>query len=124
MTTFVLAMLTIIAIVLIGRYYGSATLASNLLLTLAFSVVVGLGIQFTMNKKHSKKEIKIERTINNPISMSTQSVAVLEPDTIACSGAVSQTQNWIVKSIFKGQQPNPLMAQEYKCGSFPFPDSS
>lgn len=57
MTTFIVSMLVIIGIVAIARYYGSSSMASNLLLTLAFSVVVGLGIQFATKGNHSKKKV-------------------------------------------------------------------
>ena len=45
MTTFIVSMLVIIGIVAIARYYGSSSMASNLLLTLAFSVVVAFKLQ-------------------------------------------------------------------------------
>jgi hypothetical protein len=125
MTTFIVSMLVIIGIVAIARYYGSSSMASNLLLTLAFSVVVGLGIQFATKGNHSKKEsTKIENSIalSNPVS--TQSVCtVLEPVKTSHSGAVSQVQDYetVVKEFprlnFKKLAYTERIAP-------PFPDSS
>lgn len=124
MTTFVIAMLVIACIVLVGRYYGSSSLASNLLLTLAFSVVVGLGIRFVTNKPVVKKETKIEKFVTtNPVS--TQSVAVLQADTTANSGAASKVQDWIVKNNSTGDQQQVITPfLSWNRGSPPFPDSS
>lgn len=125
MTTFIVSMLVIISIVAIARYYGSSSMASNLLLTLAFSVVVGLGIQFATKNNSSKKEdIKIENSIavNNPAS--TQSVCtVLEPVQMRHSGSVSQMQDY--KTVIKEfPRLNSKKLAYIDRIAPPFPDSS
>lgn len=65
MTTLFLAMLAIIIIIAIARYYGSPKLANNLLITLALSVVVGLGFKYLQHKSEVKKETKTEIVSNN-----------------------------------------------------------
>lgn len=65
MTTLFLAMLAIIIIIAIARYYGSPKLANNLLVTLALSVVVGLGFKYLQHKSEVKKETKTEIVSNN-----------------------------------------------------------
>lgn len=100
MTTFIVSMLVIISIIAIARYYGDSSMASNLLLTLAFSVVVGLGIQFLTKEKLSKKgkmlRLKNSSMIVNPAS--TQAVCIaLEPVQTCQSGFVSQMQDITTK---------------------------
>lgn len=65
MTTLFLAMLAIIIIIAIARYYGSPKLANNLLITLALSVVVGLGFKYLQHKSEVKKETKTEIVDSN-----------------------------------------------------------
>lgn len=76
--------LTIVIILLIARYYGSPKLASNLLLTLAISVMVGFGINYLT--KDSKKSTGIEYTMSSP----TQSLDQFATDPSSNIGAVSQ----------------------------------
>nr|DAH77717.1 MAG TPA: hypothetical protein [Caudoviricetes sp.] len=125
MTTFIVSMLVIVCIVAIARYYGSSSMASNLLLTLAFSVVVGLGIQFATKGNSSKKEnTKIENSIAVSNPASTQSVCtVLEPVQICHSGAVSQIQDY--KTVIKEfpQLSSKKLAYIDRIAP-PFPDSS
>lgn len=125
MTTFIVSMLVIVCIVAIARYYGSSSMASNLLLTLAFSVVVGLGIQFATKDKPGKKEnTKIENSIAVSNPASTQSVcAVLEPVQMRHSGAVSQVQDYktVVKEL--PRLSSKKLAYTDRIAP-PFPDSS
>lgn len=97
MTTLFVAMLVVACIVLVARYYKSVNLASNLLLTLAFSVAVGLGIQFlTKDYSKVKKEVTIEKLTNTIDSESMQSVAALEPVTFGRSGVAGKTWDQLV----------------------------
>lgn len=125
MTTFIVSMLVIAGIVLIARYYGSASMASDLLLTLAFSVVVGLGIQFaTKENKSNKKITKIENStiVTNPTS--TQAMCVtLEPTHIDQTGSVGQVQDYITKKNDTPQQINNMFAFINRIAP-PFSDSS
>lgn len=125
MTTFIVSMLVIVCIVAIARYYGSSSMASNLLLTLAFSVVVGLGIQFATKGNSSKKEnTKIENSIAVSNPASTQSICtMLEPVQIRHSGAVSQIQDY--KTVIKEfpQLSSKKLAYIDRIAP-PFPDSS
>lgn len=117
-------MLTIITIVMIARYYGSANLACNLLLTLAFSVAVGLGIQFATQKGKVNKETKVENVTTN--SMATAFVSALEPDTVSFPGMLSNPKNYVlVTDTTKGTR-NPIVnpATLYTRGAPPFPDTS
>lgn len=124
MATTFLAMLTIAIIFAVARYYGSSSLAINLLLTLAFSVVVGLGIQFATKKSEAKKITKVEQLATTN-SSSMLPVSALEPDTCQ-SGVTGKMNNYnVVKDTTKGVQQqvvNPLPS--FTRGAPPFPDSS
>lgn len=125
MTTFIVSMLVIISIIAIARYYGDSSMASNLLLTLAFSVVVGLGIQFLTKEKLSKKEnAKIENSsmIVNPAS--TQAVCIaLEPVQTCQSGFVSQMQDITTKEKKFPQTQNNKFVYDKRITTIPI-DSS
>lgn len=126
MTTFIVSMLVIISIIAIARYYGDSSMASNLLLTLAFSVVVGLGIQFlTIRKIKQKKEnAKIENSsmIVNPAS--TQAVCIaLEPVQTCQSGFVSQMQDITTKEKEFPQTQNNKFVYDKRITTIPI-DSS
>lgn len=125
MTTFIVSMLVIISIIAIARYYGDSSMASNLLLTLAFSVVVGLGIQFLTKEKLSKKEnAKIENSsmIVNPAS--TQAVCIaLEPVQTCQSGFVSQMQDITTKEKEFPQTQNNKFVYDKRITTIPI-DSS
>lgn len=125
MTTFIVSMLVIACIVLVARYYGSSSMASNLLLTLAFSVVVGLGIQFaTKGNKSNKKIIKIENSMVVANPASTQAMCVtLEPTHIDQTGSVGQVQDYVTKEKDTPQQINNTLAFINRIAP-PFPDSS
>lgn len=125
MTTFIVSMLVIACIVLVARYYGSSSMASNLLLTLAFSVVVGLGIQFATKGNNSNKKItKIEKSmvVANPASTQTMCVT-LEPTYIDQTGSVGQVQDYVTKEKETPQQTNNTLAFINRI-VLPFPDSS
>lgn len=125
MTTFIVSMLVIACIVLVARYYGSSSMASNLLLTLAFSVVVGLGIQFATKGNNSNKKItKIEKSmvVANPASTQTMCVT-LEPTHIDQTGSVGQVQDYVTKEKETPQQTNNTLAFINRIVP-PFPDSS
>lgn len=125
MTTFIVSMLVIISIIAIARYYGDSSMASNLLLTLAFSVVVGLGIQFLTKENLSKKEnTKIENSsmIVNPAS--TQAVCIaLEPVQTCQSGFVSQMQDITTKEKEFPQTQNNKFVYDKRITTIPI-DSS
>lgn len=127
MTTFIVSMLVIISIIAIARYYGDSSMASNLLLTLAFSVVVGLGIQFLTKEKISKKKknAKIEKNssmIVNPAS--TQAVCIaLEPVQTCQSGFVSQMQDITTKEKEFPQTQNNKFVYDKRITTIPI-DSS
>lgn len=125
MTTFIVSMLVIIGIVAIARYYGDSSMASNLLLTLAFSVVVGLGIQFLTKKENLKKEdakIKNSSMIVNPAS--TQAVCIaLEPVQTCQSGFVSQMQDITTKEKEFPQIQNNKFVYDKRITTIPI-DSS
>ena len=87
MTTLFLAMLAIIVIIACARYYGSPKVANNLLLTLAMSVVVGLGIKYVANINASnKKDTRIEKvTMNHQPMQSTANFATVANPTVTNS---------------------------------------
>lgn len=124
MTTFFLAMLAITIIVMVARYNGSANLASNLLLTLAFSVAVGLGIQFVTQKSDTNKNTKVENVTTN--SMATPFVSALEPDTVCPSGMLSKPTNYVIVTDTTKGTRNPIVNSTtlYTRGAPPFPDTS
>ena len=125
MTTFCVAMLVVACIVLIARYHKSVNLASNLLLTLAFSVAVGLGIQFsTKNYSKVKKEVTTEKFVNTTDSASMQSVAALEPAMFSQSGVAGKTQNWLVKTSLEKDKPTNKPLHSLKIGPPAILDSS
>ena len=124
MTTILLAMFAIITIVMIARYQKNANLANNLLLTLAFSVAVGLGIKAHTQKSEVKKDTKVENVTSN--SMATTFVSALEPDTVSPSGMLSKPKNYIVVTDTTKGLRNPIVNPTtlYTRGAPPFPDTS
>jgi hypothetical protein len=125
MTTFLVAMLAIICIFGISRYYGNANLASNLLLVLAFSFFVGLSFNYRRNKITKKEEVKIESvaTIN---SSSMQLCAALETDTCSLPRIAGQ-KNKLVVNPFNNKNlfvVHNVMHLPSPTESPPIPDSS
>ena len=109
---------------MIARYQKNANLASNLLLTLAFSVAVGLGIKTHTQKSEVKKDTKVENVTSN--SMATTFVSALEPDTVSPSGMLSKPKNYIVVTDTTKGLRNPIVNPTtlYARGAPPFPDTS
>ena len=106
MTVFILSLLAVISIVLIARYYGSSELATNLLLTFAFSVFVGLSIRYyTRDNISSVSKNVITENVMTVDSTSMQMVLpALEP--VNTQSSVGQTENHDVVTFV--QLPNKL----------------
>lgn len=98
MATISIYAILVVAIILIARYFGSPKLGSNLLLTLAFSVVVGLGTKFVKSFDFDKQSTKKESiTMMNQQSMQTSNVATFVTTTEDFqNGSAGQTNNWFI----------------------------
>lgn len=98
MATFSIYAILVVAIILIARYFGSPKLGSNLLLTLAFSVAVGLSTKFVKSFDFDKQNTKKESiTMMNQQPMQSSSVAtfVTTPEDFR-EGTVGQAKNWFI----------------------------
>lgn len=100
MTTIGIYVMLVLVIILAARYYGSPKLASNLLLTLAFSVVVGLGIKSFESVKTTKTETKKELVTKvNQQPMQSSNVATFVTTTAdILKGIASKAENWFTLS--------------------------
>ena len=106
-------------ILIIARYYGSSSLAGNLLMTLAFSIAVGLGIRTYINyttntyeyyNKINSKNVKLEKATVTNNSTSMPLVSILQIDTIGFKVSGKKKNNYVtVDDSLKGiQQLNPI----------------
>lgn len=98
MTTIGIYAILVIAIILIARYFGSPKLGSNLLLTLAFSVVIGLGTKFVKSYDFDKQSTKKESItmINQPSIQTSDAVTFVTTAKDSQIGSVGQTSNWFI----------------------------
>lgn len=100
------------AIIVIARYYGSSSLAGNLLMTLAFSIAVGLGVRaYTNYNDVDSKNVKIEKaTVTNNLT-SMPLVSILQIDTVGFKVSGKKKVNYVAvdDSLKEIQQLNPII---------------
>lgn len=102
-------------ILIIARYYGSSSLAGNLLMTLAFSIAVGLGIRSYVDyNKSNNTDIALEKATITNYSNSMPLVSIFQIDTTGFKVSGKKKNNYvIVDDSLKGIQQlnfitNPL----------------
>lgn len=108
---FILSLLAIVGIVMFCRYHRSSNLASNLMLTFAFSVFVGLGIKYYLkdNVSKDKKTVLTENvsTVNaNPMQMVAPAL-----ETGNTQSSVGQDEHYTVNPLVS--LPNKLIYNSF-----------
>ena len=120
----------ILVIVAIARVQGSPKLGINLILTLAFAIVVGFGIQSkTRNIEPKKDQIEKVSVVNYMPIQALQIVGVI-PMITATIESVSKAYMWFIRDqgdqqhapppvIFRPPRPCPWAARRRSHGQCP-----
>lgn len=114
----------ILVIVAIARVQGSPKLGINLILTLAFAIVVGFGIQSkTRNIEPKKDQIEKVSVVNHMPIQALQIVGVT-PMITATIESVSKAYMWFIKDQGDQQQGENLLVHTRTRASPDHEDSS
>lgn len=112
-TSFIFMLVALILLIIaIGRVQGSPKIGANLLIALAFGVVVGLGIQSKKDScTSSKKDTKIEKVSNVNHLMPIQALPITEVTSVivADNKPVGKANNVFTEDI----EENPQLINEF-----------
>lgn len=95
MTATILVLLALIAILVIARINKDANLGSSLLITLALSLAVGIGVKSYTSKQSDNINAKIENAVStnqNPMQLYLPEVMM---ENTCLTGVVGKDYNWI-----------------------------
>lgn len=99
-TSFICMLVALVLLIIaIGRVQGSPKVAANLLIALAFGVVVGLGINSKNDiRKSSENDTKIEKISNvNQLPIQAMQIIGVTPVIIATVESVGKAHNWFIR---------------------------
>lgn len=97
MTATILVLIALVAILAIGRISKDANLGGSLLVTLALSIAVGIGIKNYTSKQGIDINAKIENVSINQSPMQLYYPQVTE-DSISLAGIAGKDSNWFVSN--------------------------
>lgn len=114
----------ILVIVAIARVQGSPKLGINLILTLAFAIVVGFGIQSKTRNIESKKDQIEKVSVVNHMPIQALQIVGVTPMITATIKSVSKTYMWFIRDQGDQQQGENLLVHTRTRASPDHEDSS
>lgn len=114
----------ILVIVAIARVQGSPKLGINLILTLAFAIVVGFGIQSKTRHIESKKDQIEKVSVVNHMPIQALQIIGVTPMITATIESVSKAYMWFIRDQGDQQQGENLLVHTRTRASPDHEDSS